>query len=172
MELLWQFIIRLYQDVPQYVYEGLLSVACIGTIVVIVLKGGKKGIRYSMTLLLIEYISFVLLSTVVYRTYNEEQRHDFTPFWSYEAIKENSNDLIIVNIMNVAVFVPIGFLVGLLFRSVKLWQVICFGSIISLLIEVMQFVLKRGFSEFDDVMHNTLGCLIGYGIISLIRKIF
>lgn len=27
----------------------------------------------------------------------------------------------------------------------------------------------KGFSELDDVMHNTLGCMIGYGIYSLVR---
>jgi len=29
--------------------------------------------------------------------------------------------------------------------------------------------LKRGFCEVDDVMHNSLGCLIGYGIYKLVR---
>ena len=28
---------------------------------------------------------------------------------------------------------------------------------------------SSGFSEFDDFMHNALGCLIGYGIYSLFR---
>ena len=40
---------------------------------------------------------------------------------------------------------------------------------ISASIETLQFFLKRGFAEVDDVMYNTLGCLIGCGIYSLTR---
>lgn len=43
------------------------------------------------------------------------------------------------------------------------------GMGISLSIEVMQYFFHRGFAETDDVMHNTTGCLIGYGIYWLTR---
>ncbi len=33
-------------------------------------------------------------------------------------------------------------------------------------------LLMRGFSEVDDVMHNTVGCLIGFGFITILRLIF
>ena len=49
-------------------------------------------------------------------------------------------------------------LIGLL----VLWKVLAIGGGFSLLIEVLQFVLKRGFAEFDDVFHNLLGCAIGF----------
>ena len=31
------------------------------------------------------------------------------------------------------------------------------------------FCFMKGFSELDDVMHNMVGCLIGYGAYWLIR---
>lgn len=34
------------------------------------------------------------------------------------------------------------------------------GCGISVTIEALQFFFMRGFSELDDVMHNTVGCLI------------
>lgn len=71
--------------------------------------------------------------------------------------------------MNVVVFVPVGILLGAGFRSMTWWKVLMIGGGVSVSIEAMQFFLKRGFSEVDDVMHNTLGCLIGYGIYSLTR---
>ena len=46
------------------------------------------------------------------------------------------------------------------------------GLIISGSIEVLQYFLKRGFSEFDDVFHNTLGCLVGLMIIMLMERIW
>jgi len=36
------------------------------------------------------------------------------------------------------------------------------GCSISVTIELLQFFLMRGFSEVDDVMHNTVGCILGY----------
>ena len=36
-------------------------------------------------------------------------------------------------------------------------------------IEAMQYFYNRGFAETDDVMHNTIGCLMGFGIYSLAR---
>ena len=38
------------------------------------------------------------------------------------------------------------------------------GFIFSSVIELSQLALKRGLCEFDDVFHNTLGCVIGYGV--------
>jgi glycopeptide antibiotics resistance protein len=44
-----------------------------------------------------------------------------------------------------------------------------FGLGISVSIETLQFFLKRGFAEVDDVMHNIAGCVIGYGVYKLVR---
>ncbi len=43
---------------------------------------------------------------------------------------------------------------------------------ISFCIETLQLLFKRGFAEFDDVFHNVLGCLLGYGIIVLIKHFY
>ena len=68
-------------------------------------------------------------------------------------------------IANVVAFVPIGLLLGCAFgKRMKWWKVLLIGGAFSLLIETLQFVLRRGFAEVDDVMHNVLGCLIGWGV--------
>lgn len=46
----------------------------------------------------------------------------------------------------------------------KWWQVLFAGVALSLSIELSQFVLARGFAEFDDIFHNLIGCMCGYGI--------
>ena len=76
------------------------------------------------------------------------------------------------NIMNVLVFIPTGLLLGFLVRSIKWWAVMLIGVIISVSIELLQFCLKSGFSEFDDVMHNSTGCLLGYGVYCLAARGF
>jgi glycopeptide antibiotics resistance protein len=69
----------------------------------------------------------------------------------------------------VAVFIPVGILISVILNRAKWWQVTLIGLSLSVTIETLQFFLKRGFSEFDDVMHNTLGCMIGYGVYASIR---
>lgn len=167
-----QYIISLYQDIPQEVYEGLLSVFCLGLVVFIAWKGFKIGLRYSVALLLIEYIFLIFCSTVIFRATGEISQYDFHPFWSYKAIQEGREDLLAENIMNVVVFIPVGLLLGIAFKQVTCWKALLIGCSISVTIESLQFFLMRGFSEVDDVMHNTLGCLIGYGIMTILRIIF
>ena len=171
-----QYIINLYQDIPQEVYEGLLSVFCLGLVVFIAWKGFKTGLQYSVSLLLIEYIFLIFCSTVFFRTTSESRKYDFQPFWSYQAIQDGREDLLAENIMNVVVFVPVGLMLGSLLRvkgsstreatkSMTWLMVAIIGCGISVTIESLQFFLMRGFSEVDDVMHNTLGCILGYILV-------
>lgn len=159
-----QYIINLYQDIPQEVYEGLLSVFCLGLVVFSAWKGFKTGLRYSTVLLLVEYIFLLFCSTVFFRTPGDTRQYDFHLFWSYDR-----PELLVENIMNVVVFVPVGLLLGIAFKQMTWWKVLLIGCGISVAIESLQFFLMRGFSEVDDVMHNTVGCLIGYGIYYLFR---
>ena len=185
-----QCIINLYHDIPQEVYEGLLSIFCIGLVVFIVWKGFKTGLRYSATLLLIEYIFLLFCSTVIFRTTGATRQYDFHPFWSYDR-----SDLLIENIMNVIVFIPVGMILGSLLRVKGSWAkygswfkvngsstgeatksmtwliVLLIGCSISVTIEALQFCFMRGFSEVDDVMHNTVGCIVGYILVKGSRLI-
>ena len=162
-----QYIISLYKDIPQEVYEGLLSVFCLGVVLFIAFKGVRTGFRWSSVLLLIEYIFLIFCSTVFFRTTSELRKYDIHPFWSY-----SRPDLLVENIMNVVVFIPVGLLLGIAFKQMTWWKALMIGCVISVTIEALQFFLMRGFSEVDDVMHNTLGCLLGYGIMTILRIIF
>ena len=164
-----QYVISLYQDIPLEVYEGLLSIFCIGLVVFVAWKGFKTGLRYSIALLLIEYIFLIFCSTVFFRTTSELRKYDFQPFWSYKAIQDGREDLLAENIMNVVVFIPVGLLLSIAFKQVTWWKALLIGCCFSVTIEALQFFLMRGFSELDDVMHNTLGCLIGWCMVKSSR---
>ena len=160
-----QYVISLYQDIPQEVYEGLLSVFCVGLVVFIAWKGFRTGLRYSAVLLLVEYIFLLFCSTVFFRTPGDTRQYDFHPFWSYKAIQDGREDLLAENIMNVVVFIPVGLLFGIAFKQMTWWKALMIGCGISVTIESLQFFFMRGFSELDDVMHNTLGCLLGWCMV-------
>lgn len=159
------YLSSLYSDIPPEVYKGLLSVFCLGAVLIVAFKGFRKGWRYVAGLLLTEYIALLYCSMVIFRPYSEEAGHNFTPFWSYDAIHNGRAELLAENLMNVAVFIPIGILLGSLLRVKSSWLIaLAVGIGISVSIEAMQYSFQRGFAETDDVMHNTLGCMIGYGL--------
>lgn len=164
-----KYLVNLYEDVPLYLYVALGAISYVGVILLFVRFGRTKGLLYSSRLLLLEYLFLLFCSTIFFRADNEEYGPILLPFWSYVAIPKGSSQLIAENIMNVLAFVPIGFLFGCAFRRVKWRAVLFIGLGLSVAIEVLQFVFKKGFSETDDIMHNVLGCMIGYGIFSLIK---
>ena len=155
-----QYVISLYQDIPQEVYEGILSIFSLGLVIFIAWKGFKTGLRYSAILLLVEYVFLLFCSTVIFRATGETRQYDFHPFWSY-----SRPDLLVENIMNVVVFIPVGLLLGIAFKQTTWWKALLLGCGISITIESLQFIFMRGFSELDDVMHNTFGCILGYILV-------
>lgn len=67
--------------------------------------------------------------------------------------------------MNVVVFIPVGLLLSCTFKQMTWWKTLLIGCSISITVEALQFWFMRGFSELDDVMHNTVGCLIGWCMV-------
>lgn len=161
-----------YSEILARVGVGMLIVFCLGTIILLALLGRKKGAKWSAGLLLLEYIILLLILAVWARSIQPERAFDFIPFWSYRAVQRGGHELLLTQIiMNVIAFIPIGFLLGISFPKVKWWKVFLIGGAFSILIEALQFFLKRGFAEFDDVFHNVLGSMIGYGFYVIIDRL-
>lgn len=121
--------------------------------------------------LLVFYSMILFCATVLCR--NEGiRRYRLDLFWSWKAVIEiNRTDLIYENLLNIFMFIPIGYLLSECFkiRSNRIFfLVILIGIVTSGLIEVSQLVMKCGLCEVDDIVHNTIGCAIGYFIRSLI----
>ena len=167
-----EYVISLYRDIPMAVYEGLLSVLCLGAVVIIAYYGLRRGRRWIAVVLLVEYMFLIYCSTVIYRKGYERAGYELSPFWSYTAIQEGRTELLTENIMNVVVFVPIGLLLVTGIKGLKWWNALLIGFCLSCSIEILQFAFKKGVAETDDVMHNTLGCMIGYGIYKTGQFIF
>jgi hypothetical protein len=111
-----EYVISLYKDIPMAVYEGLLTVLCLGMIGIIAVYGLNRGWKLIVGLILAGYVFVIYCSTVIFRTTADSNGHEFKPFWSYEAIENGRTELITENLMNVAVFVPVGMMLGLLLK--------------------------------------------------------
>lgn len=68
-------------------------------------------------------------------------------------------------ILNICMFVPFGMLLPWLSgRLRRCYKVYVLGFAVALMIELLQWKLGRGVFEADDILNNTLGTMIGYGI--------
>lgn len=176
LEPFYCYVQTITEGIPYGVYEGLVGILSVGMVVLMAWKGVKDGLCYSAALLLVEYVFLLFCLTVGYRATEEGRAYDFHPFWSYKAIAEGHFDLVSENIMNVAVFIPVGSLAGIAMQEANKkmsgWKMAAaIGLCVSVTIELAQFLFRRGFSELDDVFHNTLGSLIGFALFVVLKSI-
>lgn len=83
------------------------------------------------------------------------------PFRSYVALANGDASFLIENAENVLLFVPLGIFTGIIpNRSLK--RSLLTGFLLSLCIECAQTIFALGTFECDDLLHNTVGALIGY----------
>lgn len=76
-------------------------------------------------------------------------------------------------ILNILMFVPLGILLPLIFKKCrKYWVTYLVGFLFTIIIEVLQLKTGRGIFEADDIFNNTLGCIIGYGIVIIFISYF
>lgn len=74
---------------------------------------------------------------------------------------------------NIVMFLPLGFLLPMMWRKFdSVLYCLLAGFFCSASIELIQFITKRGYSELDDILCNTIGAVIGYLIFLGIRVIF
>jgi len=73
-------------------------------------------------------------------------------------------------IMNVVIFVPLGMYAGILFKRWITLKKLFLFFLISLICEVLQYILNIGASDITDIINNTLGGLIGLMIFNRIEK--
>ena len=113
------------------------------------------------------YGTLLLYVTVFSRPSNSEMAYNLWPFSSYVQIKNGDGYLLPQVIMNVVVFVPVGFLIRATFKECSWGKAIACGAMLSVVVEKLQLLMMKGTAEVDDVIHNTLGCSIGIAVYEL-----
>ncbi|QGU05824.1 VanZ family protein [Corynebacterium comes] len=138
---------------------------------------------------LVYLLAAVLVSATVASLTMLKSSFSVGGLWNAQAHNRRSVDLVLFNgfvdapawygpvintVGNLALFVPVGFLVVLLWRSFGRQEIsdlgwprrgvlraTLAGATLSLGIEVAQFVFARGYSDADDILLNTLGAALG-----------
>lgn len=156
-------------NIPTLFYWVLLAVFVVGLTALIWKKGKKQGLRSSAVLLLVEWVLLIICSTLIFREAKSDRDFHLTPLWSYFDYADNSYlmEMAALNMLNTVLFIPIGFLLGCGFTGITWRRALFFGMALSVTIEVLQLIFKKGLCETDDVIHNVIGCMLGYGIYKL-----
>ena len=87
-------------------------------------------------------------------------------------VYNSMGDLVWNVVGNAVMFLPTGILLPIVYKRLNnFWKVLAGGALISLCIEILQLPFSVRASDVDDLILNSLGVIIGYGIYALIRKI-
>lgn len=149
----------------------------------------KKIMKYMLWILFVIY--FILLIKVILFKYPLSmitsmmnnpnatlavrlQGSNFIPFKTiiYYISGNEGFRIAIANIIgNIAAFIPLGFLLPIIFKRMrKLPKIILTSFSVSLLFEVIQLLIAIGSFDIDDILLNVFGSLIGYIFYTLISK--
>ncbi len=88
--------------------------------------------------------------------------------FDYDSIRD-----IIWNVVgNAAMFIPSGIVLPIIYRELNsFWKVAATGAFISLCTEILQLPFSSRASDIDDLILNTLGAAVGYGIYAACKRL-
>ena len=130
--------------------------------------GDKRLWQPAIALLFLAWLAVIAVATLADRTPGLiPTEPELIPFHSYRAVIAGENkEILRSNFMNVVLFYPAGLLACELLpkRWSRIKRVILVALLFALVsagIEFCQYHFALGQAEVDDVIHNTLGALIG-----------
>ena len=105
----------------------------------------------------------------------ENYRYNLVPFREIERFWTYRDELGIHSFYNLAGnilgFVAAGFFIPILWENKRgFFFTVCVTFDMSLLVEILQIVLRVGSFDVDDLILNTLGGIIGYLLLTLVGK--
>ena len=127
-------------------------------------KNGRIQLSQELVYVMIFiYLWTVLESTVFTRIPQAYPQYELRIFWSWKAFwVYHDNEMLKENILNCILLMPYGCLLPVALDKRINWKrglVIGMGT--SFVIELLQLITCRGLFEFDDIIHNGVGCMMG-----------
>lgn len=149
----------------------LILVLTAGTVMYGVYRRKIDIIQAIAIIALIIFLGIVFASTVFTRTGSVRQ-YEIVPLWSWIAVIRDHNWSLVEEILlNCILLLPAGALLPLITgHKVKWYLALVFGILLSAVIEVCQLIFMRGLFEWDDILHNGLGCMVGCLVVSIFKK--
>ena len=118
---------------------------------------------------LLPYLFLVFAVTVFLRSSADGYNLILEPFKSYRDYHIDEFTWFQIR-ANVLLFIPIGFFLPMIIKKPFFMPLIA-GVGVSVTIELLQLVLRRGTCETDDVISNSIGMLIGFAVFWAIKAV-
>lgn len=84
----------------------------------------------------------------------------------------SARDIIWNVVGNAAMFIPSGIVLPVVYGNLdRFRKVVAAGAFISLCIEILQLPFSSRASDIDDLILNTLGVAVGYGIYAAVKRL-
>ena len=125
----------------------------------------KKKIIFALYIFFLLY--FLIFSEIYGRSgVMQDYHYNITPFQEIERFWKYREQLGLMSYINlfgtVLIFVPFGFMEPLASKKRSFWATLVDGCLVSLSVEIFQFITKVGRFDVDDLMLNTTGVALGY----------
>ena len=147
----------------------------------------KKVVWKREALLLLMYINLAVLIRFVFYpffTVNGEVQPLIINMSSLQPLRVNLIPLVnildydikreaAINIIgNISMFIPTGVIMPILYKRLDcFWKVLLAGAGLSFVIEVIQLLFPGSVTDIDDLILNTLGVAVGYGIYVACKRL-
>ena len=147
----------------------------------------KKVVWKREALLLLMYINLAVLIRFVFYpffTVNGEVQPLIINMSSLQPLRVNLIPLVnildydikreaAINIIgNISMFIPTGVIMPILYKRLHcFWKVFLAGVGLSFVIEVIQMLFPGSVTDIDDLILNTLGVAVGYGIYAACKRL-
>ena len=132
----------------------------------------KNKIKKISILITFIYYIVLIFNMVIFSRYTTINTYNLIPFKTITNIL-NSNNLytILINIFgNILIFIPLEYFLIELFKINKPIINIPISFIIILIIEILQYILKLGVFDIDDIILCNLGMIIFYIIYNKVKN--
>lgn len=163
--------------------ERVVCVAAFVLLVALLLPGVRALLRSRPRLfaavkavIFLVYIAGYLNETLLFRPVMRYRTAEWELLWSYRkalalpdgmrsflngTVEVTSMPMLDNILLNILLFVPMGYLLPFTFERIRPWQIVAIAFATSAATEVIQLTLKIGWFEFDDILNNTMGGLVG-----------
>lgn len=135
------------------------------------IRGKKFRLGRSLAVsALVVWVVLILMLTIIFRRVNGYRVYNLDLIRTYKRAIEGSDRTFKDVFYNIFMLMPMGFLIPVIWDKAKLWHVLLICGGFSLFIEISQYLSCRGSFELGDLLHNTLGALVGCIVSGLLKK--
>lgn len=137
---------------------------------------GRPWWKGALAFVLVLWFAALIAQTLLQRTPGPAQEPQWRLFQSYLDAFAGEKELLRSNFMNAVLFCPAGFLTAELLperwkNGTKLVLILLVFTLVSGAIEWAQLRYGLGLSQTDDVIHNSLGALLGAWASGAVRRL-